>query len=132
MSYSFLQDKNAALKAAGAIVPDSFEGFEGIIKTTYDQLVEEGQIQPQPESEVRAVPQDLEAAKKAGKVCNFLCGTSNMYPQGRRLYTCPRTWKPEGFAVTLHVKSSCSQTHSFAAMTNAMRLTADLHMMTRG
>lgn len=62
------QDKNAALKAAGAIVPDSFEGFEGIIKTTYDQLVEEGQIQPQPESEVRAVPQDLEAAKKAGKV----------------------------------------------------------------
>ena len=63
-----LQDKNAALKAAGAIVPESFEGFEGIIKTTYDQLVEEGQIQPQPESEVRAVPQDLEAAKKAGKV----------------------------------------------------------------
>ncbi|DBA97917.1 hypothetical protein WJX82_006716 [Trebouxia sp. C0006] len=62
------QDKNAALKAAGAIVPESFEGFEGIIKTTYDQLVEEGQIQPQPESEVRAVPQDLEAAKKAGKV----------------------------------------------------------------
>lgn len=62
------QDKNAALKAAGAIVPDSFEGFEGIIKTTYDQLIEEGQIQPQPESEVRAVPQDLEAAKKAGKV----------------------------------------------------------------
>ncbi|DBA82560.1 TPA: ATP-citrate synthase beta chain protein 1 [Trebouxia sp. C0005] len=62
------QDKNAALKAAGAIVPESFEGFEGIIKTTYDQLVEEGQIQPQPEYEVRAVPQDLEAAKKAGKV----------------------------------------------------------------
>ncbi|KAA6418372.1 MAG: ATP-citrate lyase B-1 [Trebouxia sp. A1-2] len=61
-------DKNAALKAAGAIVPESFEGFEGIIKTTYDQLVEEGQIQPQPEYEVRAVPQDLEAAKKAGKV----------------------------------------------------------------
>jgi len=70
--YSFLQDKNAALKAAGAIVPESFEGFEGIIKTTYDQLVEEGQIQPQPESEVRAVPQDLEAAKKAGKVSTQL------------------------------------------------------------
>jgi len=53
-------------------VPESFEGFEGIIKLTYDQLVEEGQIQPQPESEVRAVPQDLEAAKKAGKVCTQL------------------------------------------------------------
>jgi len=64
------------LKAAGAIVPESFEGFEGIIKLTYDQLVEEGQIQPQPESEVRAVPQDLEAAKKAGKVCTQLWHTS--------------------------------------------------------
>ncbi|KAL0029399.1 hypothetical protein WJX77_004789 [Trebouxia sp. C0004] len=62
------QDKNAALKAAGAIVPESFEGFEGIIKGTYDRLVEEGQIQPHPENEIRTVPQDLEAAKKAGKV----------------------------------------------------------------
>lgn len=62
-----MQDKNTALKAAGAIVPESFEGFEGIIKQTYDQLVDEGIIQPQPESEVRSVPQDLEAAKKAGK-----------------------------------------------------------------
>ena len=63
-----MQDKNAALKAAGAIVPESFEGFESTIKKTYDDLVEGGDIQPQPESEVRAVPQDLEAAKKAGKV----------------------------------------------------------------
>lgn len=62
------QDKNAALKAAGAIVPESFEGFEGVIKQTYDQLVHEGQIQPQPETEVRTVPLDLDAAKKAGKV----------------------------------------------------------------
>ena len=63
-----VQDKNAALKAAGAIVPGSFEGFEGIIKRTYDELVEAGQIQPQPESEVKTVPMDLDAAKKAGKV----------------------------------------------------------------
>ena len=49
-------------------MPDSFEGFEGIIKQTYDDLVQEGTIQPQPESEVKSVPQDLEAAKKAGKV----------------------------------------------------------------
>lgn len=63
-----VQDKNAALKAAGAIVPESFEGFEGIIKQTYDQLVQDGQIVPQPEPEVKTVPLDLEAAKKAGKV----------------------------------------------------------------
>lgn len=63
-----MQDKNAALKAAGAIVPESFEGFEGIIKKTYDQLVQEGHIQPQPETEVKTVPLDLDAAKKAGKV----------------------------------------------------------------
>lgn len=63
-----MQDKNAALKAAGAIVPESFEGFEGIIKETYDQLVQDGHIQPQPETEVKTVPLDLEAAKKAGKV----------------------------------------------------------------
>ena len=35
-------------------------------------LVQGGTIQPQPESEVKAVPQDLEAAKKAGKVGAFL------------------------------------------------------------
>ena len=63
-----MQDKNAALKAAGAIVPESFEGFEGIIKKTYDQLVQEGHIQPQPETDVKTVPLDLDAAKKAGKV----------------------------------------------------------------
>ena len=50
-------------------MPESFEGFEGAIKQTYDRLVQEGVIQPQQDSEVRAVPQDLEAAKKAGKVC---------------------------------------------------------------
>ena len=63
-----LQDKNAALEAAGAFVPESFEGFEGLIKQTYDQLVQDGAIQPKPDADVRTVPLDLEAAKKAGKV----------------------------------------------------------------
>ena len=52
-------------------MPESFEGFERIIKETYDRLVQDGEIQPQPETEVRVVPQDLEAAKKAGKVSVF-------------------------------------------------------------
>ena len=49
-------------------MPESFEGFEGIIKRTYDQLVEAGHIQPQPEPEAKTVPLDLDVAKKAGKV----------------------------------------------------------------
>jgi hypothetical protein len=33
------QAKNKALECAGAIVPTSFEGFEAIIKATYESLV---------------------------------------------------------------------------------------------
>lgn len=33
------QAKNAALREAGAEVPDSFEGFEGAIKATYTRHV---------------------------------------------------------------------------------------------
>jgi hypothetical protein len=63
-----LQAKNAALKEAGAVVPDSFEALEGAIKATYDRLVAEGVLVPQPDVPAPDVPMDLEAAKKAGKV----------------------------------------------------------------
>lgn len=49
-------------------MPESFEGFEGLIRQTYDNLVKDGAIQPKPDADVRTVPLDLEAAKKAGKV----------------------------------------------------------------
>lgn len=62
------QAKNAALRDAGAVVPDSFEAFEGAIKATYDKLVVEGKLVPQPDVPPPSVPMDLEAAKKAGKV----------------------------------------------------------------
>ncbi|CAK0786660.1 ATP-citrate synthase beta chain protein 1 [Coccomyxa viridis] len=62
------QAKNAALKEAGAVVPDSFEAFEGAIKATYNKLVAEGTLVPQPDVPPPSVPMDLEAAKKAGKV----------------------------------------------------------------
>ncbi|CAL5222053.1 g4352 [Coccomyxa viridis] len=62
------QAKNEALKDAGAVVPDSFEAFEGAIKETYDKLVAEGKLVPQPDTPPPSVPLDLEAAKKAGKV----------------------------------------------------------------
>lgn len=62
------QAKNAALEAAGAIVPTSFEGFEAKIKETYTKLVEEGTIQPVADTEPPVVPEDLHLAIKAGKV----------------------------------------------------------------
>lgn len=33
------QAKNQALREAGAVVPDSYEAFEGAIKQTFDKLV---------------------------------------------------------------------------------------------
>jgi ATP citrate (pro-S)-lyase len=62
-----VQAKNAALKEAGAIVPDSFEALEGAVKQTYDKLVADGVLVPQPDVPAPSVPLDLEAAKKAGK-----------------------------------------------------------------
>ncbi len=60
--------KNAALRAVGAVVPDSFEGYEAAIRQTYGRLVEEGVIVPAEDVVVPGIPQDLEAAMKAGKV----------------------------------------------------------------
>ncbi|CAI5518151.1 unnamed protein product [Closterium sp. Naga37s-1] len=62
------QAKNAALKAAGAIVPTSFEDLEAVIRATYEKLVAEGAIQPVAEKQPPTVPEDLTAAIKAGKV----------------------------------------------------------------
>ena len=62
------QAKNSALQAAGALVPTSYEGLEPLIKETYERLVKEGVIVPIPELKPPPVPQDLNAAIKAGKV----------------------------------------------------------------
>lgn len=65
--------KNKALKDAGAVVPDSFEGFEEAIKKTYDALVSAGKAPaPKPRAERSAsapsLPLDLSVAKKQGIV----------------------------------------------------------------
>ncbi|KAK9864548.1 hypothetical protein WJX84_006197, partial [Apatococcus fuscideae] len=62
------QAKNSALKEAEAVVPESFEDFEGAIKATYNKMVKEGSLKPQPDIPAPSVPQDLIAAQKAGKV----------------------------------------------------------------
>lgn len=62
------QAKNQALREAGAVVPDSYEAFESVIKQTFDKLVEEGKITPVKEFIPPQIPEDLNSAIKSGKV----------------------------------------------------------------
>jgi hypothetical protein len=62
------QAKNAALAAAGAIVPSSFEDFEPTIARVFRELRARGEVPPAPDAPPPEVPQDLEAARRAGKV----------------------------------------------------------------
>ncbi|KAI8471432.1 MAG: citrate synthase-like protein [Monoraphidium minutum] len=62
------QAKNAALREAGAEVPESFEGFEAAIRGTYQRLVADGVITPVGDVPVPTIPMDLETAVKDGKV----------------------------------------------------------------
>ena len=88
-----MQAKNAALKDAGAVVPDSFEAFEGAIKETYDRLIADGKLVPQPDTPPPSVPLDLEAAKKAGKVGSFIRTLAPWVLHGQLLTThWPGTW----------------------------------------
>merc|ERR1719476_962053 len=60
--------KNAAMKAAGIHVPDSFDQLPGLIKEVYKKMVEEGDIVEEPEGATPAVPLDYTWAKKLGLV----------------------------------------------------------------
>lgn len=60
--------KNAALRAAGAIVPDSFEEYAEKIRETYEDLVAQGVIEPAPETAPPVVPAEFATALKAGAV----------------------------------------------------------------
>lgn len=62
------QAKNAALREAGAIVPDAFEGLEGAIKLVYDKLVASGEHVPAPEVAAKPLPEDLAVAQREGRV----------------------------------------------------------------
>jgi len=62
------QEKNAALRAAGAMVPDSFEGLEFMVKKAYERLVESHTITPQMEPAPPTVPMDLSVAIAKGIV----------------------------------------------------------------
>jgi ATP citrate (pro-S)-lyase len=72
--------KNAALKTAGAIVPNSYDDYDQKIKTTYESLVKKGTIKPKPEPPVPRIPMDYAKALKDGvirKPANFICTISD-------------------------------------------------------
>jgi ATP citrate (pro-S)-lyase len=72
--------KNAALKAAGAIVPNSYNAYDKKIRETYEGLVKRGIIKPKPEPPVPKIPMDYAKALKEGlirKPSNFICTISD-------------------------------------------------------
>jgi len=62
------QEKNKALRKAGAMVPDSFEGMEFMIQKTYERLVSSGDITPAEEPTPPVMPMDLSQALDKGVV----------------------------------------------------------------
>ncbi len=72
--------KNAALRHAGAIVPNSYDDYDQKIEQTYETLVKKGVIKPKPEPPVPKVPMDYAKALKEGlirKPSNFVCTISD-------------------------------------------------------
>jgi ATP citrate (pro-S)-lyase len=72
--------KNTALKAAGAIVPNSYDDYDQKIHATYEDLVKKGVIKPKPEPPTPRIPMDYAKALKEGyirKPANFICTISD-------------------------------------------------------
>ena len=60
--------KNQALRDAGAVVPDSYEDLDKMIKKTFEKLVKEGKATPAEDFEPPKVPLDFNNAKRLGLV----------------------------------------------------------------
>ena len=60
--------KNRAMKAAGFIVPDTFEDLPEVLAATYQKLVQTGVIVPKPEVEPPNIPMDYQWASKLGLI----------------------------------------------------------------
>ncbi|MGB2579637.1 succinyl-CoA synthetase alpha subunit [Elusimicrobium simillimum] len=72
--------KNEALRKAGAIVPNSFDEYDKLVKETYNKLVKKGVIKPAAEVPAPTVPEDFAVALKAGKIrksTSFISTISN-------------------------------------------------------
>ncbi|EJD05575.1 ATP citrate lyase isoform 2 [Fomitiporia mediterranea MF3/22] len=60
--------KNAAMKAAGIIVPETFEDLPDVLRETYDALVSAGNIVPKAEREPPVIPMDYKWAQELGLI----------------------------------------------------------------
>lgn len=60
--------KNAAMKAAGFFVPDTFEELPQLLRDVYTKLVSQGTIQPKPERPPPAIPMDYKWAQELGMI----------------------------------------------------------------
>ncbi|SGY26479.1 BQ5605_C018g08739 [Microbotryum silenes-dioicae] len=60
--------KNNAMRAAGFIVPPTFEDLPRALKTTYEKLVADGTIVPKPEVAPPTIPIDYKWAQELGMV----------------------------------------------------------------
>ncbi|PCH45006.1 ATP-citrate synthase [Wolfiporia cocos MD-104 SS10] len=60
--------KNAAMRAAGFIVPDTFEDLPQVLKETYERLVSNGTIVPKSEREPPVIPMDYKWAQELGLI----------------------------------------------------------------
>jgi len=72
--------KNAAMKEAGIIVPQSFNQLGDEIQKVFTELVQAGEIEIDAEPEVPVTAKDFTALKKAGMVrkpANFVCSISD-------------------------------------------------------
>jgi ATP-citrate lyase alpha-subunit len=62
------QAKNEALRAAGAVVPDSFDDYDQRIRETFEKLSRRGVVAPVPEFDPPPIPMDYADAVKRGLV----------------------------------------------------------------
>ena len=72
--------KNRALREAGFIVPDSFDGLAEAIGATYNELVNNGTIVPEAEVPPPTVPMDYNWARELGlirKPASFMSSVSD-------------------------------------------------------
>ncbi|ORY83471.1 citrate synthase-like protein [Leucosporidium creatinivorum] len=60
--------KNNAMRAAGFIVPPTFEDLPEVLKSTYEKLVASGDIVPKPEVNPPSIPIDYKWAQELGMV----------------------------------------------------------------
>jgi ATP citrate (pro-S)-lyase len=61
--------KNKAMRAAGFIVPDTFEDLPAVLKSTYEKLVAQGTIVPKAEIEPPQIPMDYNWAAVSAWFC---------------------------------------------------------------